>query len=202
METASEGYTKEVSDLKWEFPPSPAKSSGFKIAGLSIFSAARDAALVRECLQNSLDADDGEKPVLVEIDMISLSPEEIGGTTLMEALRRCVDSKYNSEEGKQQFAAALEMLESGPIEALSITDLETTGTRHFEADEGSVSPWEALTNSEGHSVKPSGANLGSFGLGKHAPFASTPLRTVLYSTCYRNRGGGGVFLDASSGVQY
>jgi len=28
--------------------------------------------------------------------------------------------------------------------------------------------------------------MGSFGIGKYAPFANTPLRTVLYSTCYRD----------------
>ncbi len=194
-----------MNELKWEFPPAPPKARGFKNAGLSIFSADRDAALFRECLQNSLDADDEENPVCVEIRMISLSTEEIGGSSLAEALRSCVDSKYNSPDGRQQFKKALEMLESGDeIKALSITDLETTGTRDIEPAEGAVSPWEALTNSEGHSVKPSGANLGSFGLGKHAPFASTPLRTVLYSTCYETGGGGGGghTLGALSVVRY
>ena len=184
-----------VNELKWKFPESPAKSSGFNDAGLAIFSADREAALFRECLQNSLDADDNDndKPVLVDIDKIKLTPEQIGGSTLAEALRRCIVSRYNSDEGKQQFEKALEILSSSCLEALSIIDLETIGTKDFEAKEGDISPWEALTNSAGHSVKPSGTNLGSFGLGKHAPFASTPLRTVLYSTCYRDRGGGGAF---------
>lgn len=171
-------------NLEWLFPPSPAKPVGYNSGGLSHFSADRDAALFRECLQNSLDADDGKQAVLVGIDMVKIPLAQIGRKTLAIALRQSIESKYNSDTGRQQFQAAFEMLDQPKIPTLSITDLETVGAPDYDPESGEVGPWEAMTNSEGHSVKPSGDKLGSFGLGKHAPFVTTPLRTVLYSTCY------------------
>ena len=40
------------------------------------------------------------------------------------------------------------------------------------------------------SVKDAKDSGGSFGIGKHAAFAATDLRTVLYSTAYHTNGGG------------
>ena len=171
-------------NLEWLFPPTQEKPLGYKSGGLSHFSADRDAALFRECLQNSLDADDGNQAVLVEINLVEVSLDKIGGKTLAVALQQSIESKYNSDTGRQQFQAALEMLNQPTIPTLSITDLETTGAEDYDPDSEKVGPWEALTNSEGHSGKSSGTSLGSFGLGKHAPFVTTPLQTVLYSTCY------------------
>lgn len=174
-------------DLEWLFPPTQAKPFGYKSGGLSHFSADRDAALFRECLQNSLDADDGKQAVLVEINLVEISLAKIGGKTLAAALQQSIESRYNSDTGRQQFQAAIELLEHPKIPALSITDMETTGAEDYDPDSGKVGPWEAMTNSEGHSGKSSGNMLGSFGLGKHAPFVTTPLQTVLYSTCYRDQ---------------
>ena len=161
--------------------------SGFNAAGISTFSANRDSALFRECLQNSLDADDGKEAVLVEIMMEELPLDAIASDSLSSALERCIDSKWSDEAGKQQFKAAIEMLKGSSIPTLSITDLHTSGARDYPADAQEVGPWEALTNSEGFSPKLRN-KLGSFGLGKHATFAATPLRTVLYSTCYEENG--------------
>ena len=126
--------------------------------------------------------------------MVPMPLDQIGGETLAIALRQSIESKYNSDAGRQQFQAAIELLERQnellehqKIPALSITDLETVGAPDYDPESGEVGPWEAMTNSEGHSVKPSGDKLGSFGLGKHAPFVTTPLRTVLYSTCYSDQ---------------
>lgn len=174
-------------ELNWTFPDSPPLSSGFNAAGISTFSANRDSALFRECLQNSLDADDGNEAVLVEIVMEELPLNEIAKDSLSEALKKCIDSKYIDESGKQQFQVALRMLNGSSIPTLSITDLNTLGAPDYPADANEVGPWEAPTNSEGFSSK-TGNKLGSFGLGKHATFASTPLRTVLYSTCYEQNG--------------
>lgn len=174
-------------EFKWTFPDSPPKGSGFNAAGISTFSANRDSALFRECLQNSLDADDGKEAVLVGIMMEELPSDAIAGDSLSFALERCIDSKWSDEAGKQQFKAAIEMLKGASIPTLSIIDLHTLGAPDYPADAQEVGPWEALTNSEGFSPK-SGNKLGSFGLGKHATFASTPLRTVLYSTCYDGNG--------------
>ena len=122
--------------------------------------------------------------------MEDLPLHAIASDSMSEALIKCIDSKYIDEAGKQQFQAALEMLNKfnkSSVPTLSITDLNTLGAPDYPADANEVGPWEALTNSEGFSPK-SGKKLGSFGLGKHATFAATPLRTVLYSTCYKQNG--------------
>lgn len=171
-------------NLEWLFPPTQEKPFGYKSGGLSHFSADRDAALFRECLQNSLDADDGNQAVLVEINLVEVSLDKIGGKTLAVALQQSIESRYNNDTGRQQFQAAIKLLEQEKIPTLSITDIETIGAEDYDPDSKKVGPWEAMTNSEGHSGKLSGTSLGSFGLGKHAPFVTTPLQTVLYSTCY------------------
>ena len=84
------------------------------------------------------------------------------------------------------FRTGVAMLRKSVLPTLIVTDENTKGCPDFPASEGQVSPWESMVNSEGHSEKIDDNSLGSFGIGKHAPFAVTPLRTVLYSTCYEN----------------
>ena len=71
------------------------------------------------------------------------------------------------------------------VTCLCITDGNTTGALDTEDD---TSPWKALTKGSGFSSKPSKSATGSFGVGKFASFASTSLRTVLYSTAFQNNG--------------
>lgn len=71
------------------------------------------------------------------------------------------------------------------VTCLCITDSNTTGALDTEDD---TSPWKALTKGSGYSSKPSKSASGSFGVGKFASFASTYLRTVLYSTAFQNNG--------------
>ena len=108
----------------------------------------------------------------------------MSGGGLSEALRLCIDSEYNKTEGRDMFRQAISMLEEKTLPTLIVIDSGTKGCPDFPASAGKVSPWEAMVNSEGHSEKSDDNALGSFGIGKHAPFAVTPLRTVLYSTCY------------------
>lgn len=178
-------------NLTWEFPEEPegTKGYGFKDAGIAHFSANRDSALFRECLQNSLDASADEKNgVLVAIEMKELSAKLIGAESLAKTIDQSNKSKYNSGDGRSLFLEAKKLLLKKTIPTLSLTDVHTFGAPDASKDEDRVSTWEAMTNSVGHSVKPNrGVGiLGSFGLGKHAPFAATPLQTVLYSTCYEN----------------
>ena len=109
---------------------------------------------------------------------------------MAETLKICEKSDYNNDEGREMFRSAISMLQGGKIPTLIVTDQNTKGCSHFPATGGKVSPWESLVNSEGHSEKQENTALGSFGLGKHAPFAVTPLRCVLYSTRYKTSGGG------------
>lgn len=74
----------------------------------------------------------------------------------------------------------------GGVKTLRITDGNTTGADDNCINGGRPSKWASLTKSTGLSVKDQRDAAGSFGLGKHAPFAVTDLRTVLYSTAWRD----------------
>ena len=54
---------------------------------------------------------------------------------------------------------------------------------------GGGGKWHSLTKSVGKSQKDTLDSGGSFGIGKHAAFAATDIRTVLYSTAYTSNGG-------------
>ncbi len=75
------------------------------------------------------------------------------------------------------------------ISALRIKDSNTTGAVDVPRDGGNISQWEALTKGSGSPVKRQANAAGSFGLGKHSAFAVTDLRTVLYSTAWRDSNG-------------
>src|SRR2546426_3125653 len=65
------------------------------------------------------------------------------------------------------------------VRMLKMSDYNTTGLLGPVTDRGS--DWFKLTKAVGSSDKAGGAG-GSFGIGKHAPFACSQLRTVLYGT--------------------
>lgn len=173
--------------MRWTFPRAPGLARGINDAGVAHYIASGDTALFRECVQNSLDAiATPESNVHMQIVVVDLPTSQIDGEGLSEALRRCVKSKYNDNDGREQFQRALELLAKPIIPTLQITDSETKGASDDPGHDDEVTPWQGLTTSVGHSAHKGGSTLGSFGLGKHAAFAVTPLRTVLYSTCYQD----------------
>lgn len=177
----------ENKNLEWKFfPPSPpTKQVGMNNAGIANFSSKRDTSLFRECIQNSLDADDEEKAVVVDITLEHIPVEDIGGRSLREHLESCSKARMSSQDQKEQLEEAFRMLDKETVQTLCIKDHETKGAMDGNSPE---TPWKSLTDGEGYSPKGE-ADLGSYGIGKLAPFATTPLRTVLYSTCYKDEKG-------------
>ena len=177
-----------VHGLQWYFPEG-GSNVGFNIAGLRHFVG--DTGLFREVVQNSLDArHPDEDLVIVELERMTLPVEDLDGKGLLAALKRCLKSKWlNTDEGREQFSEAVRVISEKTIPVLSITDVNTTGAS-AESEPSDVSKWEGLTDSEGIAVGKGAMSGGSYGLGKHAPFSATPLRTVLYSTCYTDNNGG------------
>lgn len=175
-------------NLKWWFPESGGRGEGFNQGGMSQFT---DNHLYREMVQNSLDARRGNDTVLIELAEIDLDTSWIDGTGLAETIGRCSESKYvTTEQDRRLLDDARRLLTDGTVRALSVTDLGTTGTQDEPESDGGLSPWEGLTDSEGSPVAKNERSGGSFGLGKYAPLAATPLRTVLYSTRYQDAAGG------------
>lgn len=157
-------------------------------AGVAQFSKDRTGSLVREFLQNSIDARDSSDstPVKVTFDLMDLDVEHLDMSGLEGALRASIGSSDNDERHRTQFRRGLETLKdarkSGRIATLVVTDANTTGASDAN---GKQDKWHSLVKSVGIGRKDNLDSGGSFGLGKHAAFASTDLRTVFYSTAYR-----------------
>ena len=88
------------------------------------------------------------------------------------------------KKGKAEsfFNHGISMLNNDKISCLWISDYNTTGLCGDEDDIGKQ--WHSITKASGVSAKESKTAGGSYGIGKHAPFAVSELRTVFYYTKY------------------
>lgn len=157
-------------------------------AGIAHYTSARDGSLYRECLQNSIDAAAGSGRVNIEIEMLDIPCEAFAGLDLADHLEWSANELPAGDPQRGGFREAAKQLRSGEcVKCLAIKDTGTTGVE--DSGRGRMgNPWVAMTQGSGVSVKPDDRAMGSFGIGKNAPFATTPLRAVLYSTRYRRNG--------------
>ena len=177
--------------MTWQFPRNEfEENEGFTDAGISHFTDNREVNLIRESIQNSLDARAGADPVKVECSLVDIPLTAFQGSELSQILARVIQSPHNDDKGSRQFGRAKRLLDyNQQLSALRIRDSNTTGAVDVPRDGGNISQWEALTKGSGSPVKRQANAAGSFGLGKHSAFAVTDLRTVLYSTAWRDSGG-------------
>ena len=173
--------TRNNTNIGWRFPPTyGGREDGFKDSGLAHFSGLPLSSLARETIQNSLDARISEiDPVHVSFELIHVKPNHIGGYELMNAIDACIEAaeKYDDKNAKDELHKARDMLRQKKIPCLVVSDQNTTGLLDKN--------WHALIKMQGLSQKAGveGAG-GSYGIGKHAPFAVSVLRTVFYWTYY------------------
>ena len=177
-----------MNNFTWQFPRNDSnETEGPNDGGISHFTANRSANVIRESIQNSLDArHDESKPVLVEIALASLPPASFNADGLLDALDAAVNSKHNDDAHRHQFKEGQGLLRNSGkgVNALCIVDSNTTGANDELSLDGKPTKWEALTKSSGLSIKDQPDAGGSFGLGKNAPFAVSDIRTVLYATAW------------------
>ena len=173
--------------IGWHFPPtSGGGEDGWNHGGIAHFLGARMGSLARETIQNSVDAHDGgEKPVHVSFEILSLDCQQapFGRDELRRALDACRQRAVQDEDQRAEgeLTAALALLERGQVSCLQISDENTTGLTDRN--------WKALVKMQWLSVKQPGNDaLGSHGIGKYAPFAVSPLRTVFYWTSFEEDG--------------
>lgn len=169
------------SGIGWKFPPlDGGEGQGFEHAGMAHFQGDLLGCLAREVIQNSLDARrDDRKPVEVTFEMKDIDlHRHLGGDELQRHILACHDAA-EGEKAKRFFAdAAASLLDAESIPCLGISDGNTTGLGEKQ--------WKALVKMQGDSAKQDSISGGSFGIGKNAPFAVSPLRTVCYWTCATN----------------
>lgn len=172
----------------WQFPHNEFQEpEGFNHAGISHFTDNRESNLIRESIQNSLDARAGDAPVNVACDLRELPLTAFCGAELRRVFDWVADSPHNDEKGREQFEKGKRLLDyEQRITTLCIKDSNTTGARDVPRDGDAPSQWDSLTKGSGLPAKEQKDAAGSFGIGKHSAFAVTDLRAVLYSTAWRD----------------
>src|SRR6266498_3505121 len=173
--------------MKLHFPPlSGGTVSGLNDAGIETFEGDFARNVVRECAQNSLDAAAaGDKPILVRIGRVSLVRSDLPFMpALEETLRACRDYWRDHPKAKKFFTTALAAAGRKEIDAIKISDFNTTGVDG--SDDDNTGRWFGLVKSRGVSNQDGDESGGAFGIGKDAPLAGSQFRTVLYSTRTRD----------------
>lgn len=169
--------------IGWKFPLNDyGQEYGLNDAGIETFKGNPWSSLAREVIQNSLDAGlpDSERPVEVHFSLHRLPAELFPGREeFAGVLEACRDYWRGSSKTKSFFDRAIEVMRKPEIPVLKVSDYNTTGLTGSDEEHGSN--WHKLIKSVGTSDK-SGRAGGSYGIGKHAPFACSMLRTVFYAT--------------------
>lgn len=169
--------------INWNFPLNNyGQITGLNDAGIETFRGNPLDSLAREINQNSCDAKDTKNngPVEVHFNLVYVPaqffPER---NRFISILNSCREYWQDNAKTKQFFENALSIMELETIPFLKISDYNTTGLTG--ASEGQRGGWHNLIKSVGSSDKDSQSG-GSFGIGKHAPYACSNLRTVFYGT--------------------
>lgn len=165
----------------WKFPVNNdgGQKEGLNNHTMEAFKDDKYNHLPREIIQNSLDAQrDNSEKVTVSftkhiVDMRNLPDSE--------SLKRIFSNLIESETDDKYihfYKNAFETLAKDKLKILKISDFGTTGLVGVEDSSGS---WDSLIFNSGSSYKPEGS-MGSYGLGKNAPFLVSNLYTILYAT--------------------
>lgn len=169
--------------LGWNFPTNnDGQEIGLNDPGIETFKDHPLTSLAREILQNSSDAGDGStKPVQVHFELLEIPSSEFPGhADFKKTLQACGEYWKGSRSTEKFVKNGLEILAKPKLRILKISDFNTTGLV-VGAKGDRTSDWFKLTKSVGASDKNAG-KLGSFGIGKHATYACSDLRTVFYGT--------------------
>lgn len=172
---------------RWHFAPQEGgREDGPNDAMMQNFKASPYKALVREAVQNSLDAVlDSTKPVRVEFTFANLNARSFNNFfALQEHILEC--KEYFGWQGK-----AVELygtmasyfstnLVGKGIGYIKVSDYNTKGMRYDP--NSSSSPFYAFARAAGVSSKIDQESGGSFGFGKSAYFQLSPISTIFIST--------------------
>lgn len=175
-----------MSKAKWYFPDNQGGlAAGFNDSGIDTFKGHRLSSLVREIVQNSLDAGlMRTEPVTVSFNIVSIDKKDVPEVSELEehlVQAKATAKKQNLDPAVDFYDRAIKLInDEEKINFLCIHDSNTTGlTGPIGGPNGA---WFALTKGAGLSQKTSASSLGSFGHGSKAPFANSNVRALFYLT--------------------
>lgn len=145
-------------------------------------------SIVREAIQNSLDAIENEnEPVKVDFSFFDLNRNDYPEFFDIETHINQCNSYYSGNDNAQRLFEQMLYYLNGDIEGkkrvnlscMRISDYNTVGMSYEESD--TKSPFYAFLRAGGVSAKGQGAG-GSFGFGKGAYYTLSPIKTIVVST--------------------
>lgn len=168
----------------WDFPSNNnGRIDGLNDSGIHHFTEAPIVSMTREVLQDSLDAAALNQPVIVKFELHQLPQEALPRVDeLKQILQRGKDTWISHGDASKFFENGLQVLQKQTIPVLAIRDFNTTGLENV--DQKINGSFASLVKSVGVTFKDASAS-GSFGIGKHAPFAASSIRTMFYGTYNR-----------------
>lgn len=179
-------------DCEWNFSDQPnGQEVGPNNAMEQSFRRHPYASLVRESIQNSLDAVlHKDEPVVVKYSF-----KEINGVDfpaffeLQKHIKGCIDYYPNNSNAKAIYEPMLDWFDGEnkyheKIGYIRVSDYNAKGMKYEEGN--TDTPFYAFVRSAGVSSKGSESAGGSFGFGKAAYFLLSPISTILVST-YTNK---------------
>lgn len=180
--------------MGWKFPHlNDGTQEGFNVAALDMFKSERLQALVREVIQNSLDARrDDLAPVEVRFTLDTVKDVGSAGFTELRKYFQAALKIERNEDAKAFYSRAITQVDDGVVVMLGVHDYNTkglTGATYNPPSDPKSGPWLALVKGAGMTFKDSNSALGSFGHGSRAPFAMSELRTLFYFTRIATEGG-------------
>lgn len=168
---------------KWHFDPRGGQDQGPNDAKSIAFRKDSTAALVRESIQNSLDAVyDITKPVEVVFRFKKVTKSLSEFFNLKEHIQGCLDM-YPTPDAHLRFDPMLKHLKEAQkngVTCLEVADYNTKGMDYTKGD--TASPFYSFVRCAGNSSKDNNNAGGSFGLGKAAYFNASQLSSLIIST--------------------
>jgi hypothetical protein len=173
------------SQFGWNHPIDESDQwDGFNDSGIEHFAGNPIPHLAREVNQNSFDSRVSGQ-VVVRFNRSSVETDSIPNLEeLKNTVQLCQAAAENeSEKARLFFKRAQDLLAERSISVLTISDHNTKG---MSGPCRNGTPFFAFMKAHGQSKKSSATELGSFGIGKFAPYAVSNLRTVFVSTVYED----------------
>lgn len=181
----------------WNFGNESGSDDGPNDALAENFNSRPTMSLVREAIQNSLDAAIDDSCVKVVFSFGEFPLSEVPNLLDIEQhIRGCLRLYKDNDNALEYFPPMLEYIRNlrGSINYIKVSDYNTIGMNYTD-EVHTKEPFYAFVRSKGVTVKRSRGSGGSFGFGKAAYFGMSKLKTVLISTRTTPKEGSKAFFE-------
>lgn len=183
----------EKSEIGWVHPiDTSGEYEGFNNASMEHFGD-HLKGFAREMTQNSLDAAlDSDQPVVLNLKLFDIPVDRIPNLNELKGnLQMALDTHNTMSVNPNKkvstfFSNAISLLNGSSIKVFEFSDFNTTGMTSG-GDKDLDNTFHVYMKTKDFSQK-SDESLGSFGIGKSAPYAVSNLRTIITSSVYELNG--------------